>query len=79
MREERAFYLRMAVQERWSKRELERQFRLAAFERAVLHPPKLSPAVRQDHGGAASVFKDAYVVEFLNLPDEHRWTTSTSR
>jgi len=69
--EEREFYLRMAVQERWSKRELERQFRLAAFERAVLHPPKLSPAVRQDHATAASVFKDAYVVEFLNLPDEH--------
>lgn len=69
--EEREFYLRMAAQEHWSKRELERQFRLAAFERAVLHPPKLSPAVRQDHGSAASVFKDAYVVEFLNLPDEH--------
>jgi predicted nuclease of restriction endonuclease-like (RecB) superfamily len=69
--EEREFYLRMAVQEHWSKRELERQFRLAAFERAVLHPPKLSPAVRRDHGAAAGVFKDAYVVEFLNLPDEH--------
>lgn len=61
----------MAVQEHWSKRELERQFRLAAFERAVLHPPKLSPAVRQNHGVATRVFKDAYVVKFLNLPDEH--------
>jgi predicted nuclease of restriction endonuclease-like (RecB) superfamily len=69
--EEREFYLRLAVQERWSKRELERQFRLAAFERAVLQPPKLSPAVRQHHGDAARVFKDAYVVEFLDLPDEH--------
>lgn len=39
-REEREFYLCMAVQERWSKRELERQFRLGAFERAVLNPPK---------------------------------------
>lgn len=68
--EERAFYLRMAIQERWSKRELERQVRLAAFERAVLSPPKLSPAVRQLHG-AASVFKDAYVVEFLDLSDDH--------
>jgi len=46
--EEREFYLRMAIQERWSKRELERQFRLAAFERAVLHPPKLSPTMTQD-------------------------------
>lgn len=70
--EEREFYLRMAIKERWSSRELERQFRLAAFERAVLNPPKISPAVRQIHGeAAASIFKDAYVVEFLNLPDEH--------
>ena len=70
--EERAFYLRMALQERWGKRELERQFRLALFERTVLHPPKVSPVVAQIHGeGAASIFKDAYVVEFLNLPDDH--------
>ena len=39
--EERAFYLRMAIQERWGKRELEQQFRQALFERTVLHPPKL--------------------------------------
>lgn len=70
--EEREFYLRMAIQQHWGKRELERQFRLAAFERAALHPPKLSPAVRAIHGDAAgSVFKDAYFVEFLDLPAAH--------
>lgn len=73
--EEREFYLRMAVRERWSKRELERQFQLALFERSVLHQPRVSPAVTQFHGEAAtSIFKDAYVVEFLNLPDEHSET-----
>jgi predicted nuclease of restriction endonuclease-like (RecB) superfamily len=70
--EEREFYLRMAVQQRWGKRELERQFRLAAFENAVLRPPKLSPAVREIHGTAASdAFKDAYALEFLDLPAGH--------
>lgn len=70
--EEREFYLRMASQERWGKRELERQFRLAAFEKAVLNPPRLSPAVRQIHGDrAGEVFKDAYSVEFLALPEPH--------
>lgn len=70
--EEREFYLRMAVQERWGKRELEAQFRKGAFERAVLTPPKLSPSVREIHGeAAANIFKDAYLVEFLNLPDNH--------
>lgn len=70
--EEREFYLRMAVQQRWSKRELERQFRLAAFEHAVLTPPKLSPAVRETHGDAAiTVFKDVYALEFLGLSPSH--------
>jgi predicted nuclease of restriction endonuclease-like (RecB) superfamily len=70
--EEREFYLRMAVQQRWGKRELERQFRLGAFESAMLAPPKLSPVVRQRHGEAADgVFKDAYAVEFLDLPAGH--------
>ena len=70
--EEREFYLRMAVQQRWGKRELERQIRLAAFENAVLSPPKLSPAVRETHGeSAAGAFKDAYALEFLDLPAGH--------
>ena len=33
--EEQEFYLRTAIQERWSSRELESQFRRGAFERAV--------------------------------------------
>src|SRR5712691_715036 len=44
--EEREFYLRLAVQERWLKRELERQLKGALFERAILSPPKVSPLVR---------------------------------
>ena len=70
--EEREFYLRMAVQEKWKSRELERQYRLGTFERAVLSPTKVSAALTQMHGGtAAGVFKDAYSVEFLNLPADH--------
>ena len=69
--EEREFYLKLAIKERWGKRELERQIKGALFERAVLNPLKVSPAVRQTHEEALSVFKDSYVVEFLNLPQEH--------
>jgi predicted nuclease of restriction endonuclease-like (RecB) superfamily len=70
--EERDFYLRMAVQQRWGKRELERQYRLGAFERAVLSQAKVSPALTQMHGAAAvGVFKDTYSVEFLSLPNDH--------
>lgn len=69
--EEREFYLRMAIKEQWSKRELERQFKTALFERTVLHPPKVSPVVRQIHPAALDVFKDSYLLEFLHLPDDH--------
>ncbi|WP_035384433.1 PDDEXK nuclease domain-containing protein [Ferriphaselus sp. R-1] len=69
--EEREFYLRMAAQEQWSKRELERQFKTALFERVVLNPVKVSPVVTQIHPEALSVFKDSYLVEFLGLPQSH--------
>ncbi|MFU2486494.1 PDDEXK nuclease domain-containing protein [Thauera sp. WH-1] len=69
--DERVFYLRLAIQEKWSKRELERQFKAALFERAVLNPAKVSPPVRQIHPQALDVFRDAYVVEFLGLSEPH--------
>jgi predicted nuclease of restriction endonuclease-like (RecB) superfamily len=69
--EEREFYVRMAVQEKWSKRQLERQFNLALFEHTVLSPVKVSSAAAEIHPAAASLFKDAYSVEFLGLPQEH--------
>ena len=69
--EEREFYLRMAIRERWSSRELERQFKAALFERIVLTPPKVSPLVRQIAPDALTLFKDAYMLEFLGLPTSH--------
>ena len=69
--EEREFYLKMAVKERWSKRELERQFDNALFERVVLSPPKVSAVLTQTQPEALNVFKDSYLVEFLGLPQTH--------
>ena len=69
--EEREFYLKMAVQEKWSSRELERQFNTALFERVVLSPAKVSAVLTQIHPDALNVFKDSYVVDFLNLPAQH--------
>ena len=69
--EERDFYIRLSIRERWSKRELERQFKAALFERAVLTPPKVPPLVAQRYPEALHIFKDAYAIEFLGLPNEH--------
>jgi predicted nuclease of restriction endonuclease-like (RecB) superfamily len=58
--EEREFYLKMAIQEKWSSRELERQFNTALFERVVLNPVKVSSAVTQTHSPEAiNIFKIA--------------------
>jgi predicted nuclease of restriction endonuclease-like (RecB) superfamily len=69
--EEREFYLRVAAHERWSSRQLERQFKAALFERVILNPPKVSALTRQIHPEALTVFRDAYTVEFLALPTLH--------
>ncbi len=69
--EEREFYLRLAAREKWSSRELDRQISGCLFERVVLNPPKVSAALQELHPKAEQVFKDSYLLDFLNLPDSH--------
>jgi len=69
--EEREFYLRLAVRAKWSKRELERQIKNAAFKRTMLSDKKLAPAVRVLPQDATGVFKDSYLLDFLDLPERH--------
>jgi predicted nuclease of restriction endonuclease-like (RecB) superfamily len=61
----------MAIQEKWSTRELERQFKAALFERIALHPVKASAIIKQSRPDVPEVFKDSYMIEFLNLPEGH--------
>ncbi len=69
--EEREFYLRLAAREKWSSRELERQYKLALFERAAVKPPRVSAALKQTHPEVEGALKDAYMLEFLGLPAGH--------
>ena len=68
---EREFYIRLAIREKWGKRELERRIGAALFERAVLNPPKVSSLMAQIHPEAVNIFKDAYSLELLGIPDDH--------
>lgn len=70
-REERGFYLKMASRERWAKRDLERQIDGALFERVLAGRPNLSPPLRELRPEAATLFKDSYLVDFLDLPENH--------
>ncbi|MBP5104312.1 PDDEXK nuclease domain-containing protein [Pseudomonas protegens] len=69
--QEREFYLRMAIQEQWSTRELERQIKSALFERTLTRPANASATLKQARPEALKVFKDAYMVEFLGLAQGH--------
>lgn len=69
--EEREFYLRMTAQQGWQVREVARQIDSGLFERALLQPPKVSTALREMQPQAAQHFKDAYLLDFLALPEPH--------
>lgn len=69
--EEREFYIKLSVQENYSKRDLERQISASLFERTMIGNLKLSPLVREFKNDVTNTFKDSYVFEFLNLPNLH--------
>lgn len=69
--EEREFYVRMCLQERYSVRELDRQISAGLFERVMMGNKKLPPMMRESHPDSTNTFKDSYVFEFLNLPEPH--------
>ncbi|MFC3811115.1 PDDEXK nuclease domain-containing protein [Lacihabitans lacunae] len=69
--EEREFYLNICKQEKYSKRELERQISASLFERTMLDKVNVSPVVREKHPGLMDSFKDSYVFDFLNLNLNH--------
>lgn len=72
--EEKQFYLKMCIKERWSSRELERQLDSSLFERYMLaDKPKKVTALIPKHETKDLVkhFKDEYVLEFLNLRKEY--------
>ena len=64
--EEKEFYLRLAIKEKLSVRELERQLNTGTYERSMLANKIVSPAVSQLN--THNIFKDIYVFEFLDLP-----------
>jgi predicted nuclease of restriction endonuclease-like (RecB) superfamily len=69
--EEREFYLRLAKQENYSFRELNRQISASLFERTMIGSSKLSTVLRAPNHSLAKTFKDSYVFEFLSLKESH--------
>lgn len=56
--EEKEFYLRLCISEKYSKRELERQISSALYERTILPSPKVSTQMKQIIPDSSRLFKD---------------------
>ncbi len=72
--EEKQFYLKMCLKERWSSRGLERQLDSSLFERYMLadKPEKVTALIpKHETKDLSKHFKDEYVLEFLNLRKEY--------
>jgi predicted nuclease of restriction endonuclease-like (RecB) superfamily len=69
--EEKEYYLMLAAKRHYSARDLARLIDSSTFERTVLANQKLSTVLTEFQENAVGVFKDTYVFEFLNLPDDH--------
>lgn len=67
--EEKEFYLRITKEEKYGKRDLERQISSGLFERTAIGNAKLSTALREIHPEAVNAFKDSYIFDFLNLQE----------
>lgn len=69
--QEREFYIRLSINEKYSSRELERQIDSALYERVVLSNGNLSAVLREIHPKSTVTFSDNYVLDFLSLPKSH--------
>jgi predicted nuclease of restriction endonuclease-like (RecB) superfamily len=69
--EEREFYLKTAIQQRWNKRDLERQINASLFERTLANPAQVSTTLKELQPNAQTIFKDSYLIDFLGLPEHH--------
>jgi predicted nuclease of restriction endonuclease-like (RecB) superfamily len=69
--EEREFYLKLCAKEKYSSRELERQFASSLFERAVTGKAKITSSLEETHPLAPALLRDVYSLDFLGLPSGH--------
>lgn len=69
--EERIFYILLCSKENLTYQELRRQIDTCIYERSLLGNTKQSLVLKEAYPNAGRIFKDSYMVDFLNLPDNH--------
>jgi predicted nuclease of restriction endonuclease-like (RecB) superfamily len=69
--EERIFYILLSHKEKPTYRELRRQIEASVYERSLLGEKQQSNKLKETYPSAKQLFKDSYMVDFLNLPKVH--------
>ncbi|MDA3909920.1 MAG: PDDEXK nuclease domain-containing protein [Bacteroidales bacterium] len=69
--EEKEFYLKLAVREKYSKKELSRQLESGLYERSLLSKENVSPVAREIYPNINEHLRDYYSFEFLGLKDTY--------
>lgn len=70
--EEREFYLKLCAKNNYSVRELEKLINTGTYERTILANDKMSNLVKELPQNTNNVFKDSYVLDFLDLPTPYK-------
>lgn len=71
LNEERIFYILLAYKEKLYVKELRRQIESGVYERSLLGEKQQSIKLIETYPSAKQLFKDSYMVDFLNLPEVH--------
>ncbi|MFV0554003.1 MAG: YhcG family protein [Mangrovibacterium sp.] len=69
--EERIFYMMLSHQEKLTYRELRRQIEVGVYERSLLGEQRQSIRLKEEYPSATQLFKDSYMVDFLDLPKSY--------
>lgn len=70
--EEKAFYINLARANRYSERDFAKIIDGATFERTMIANKKLPAVLTEFPCETQNVFKDSYIFDFLNLPENHK-------
>lgn len=69
--EERVFYILLSFKEKLYVKDLRRQIESSVYERSLLGEKQQSIRLKETYPSAKQLFKDSYMVDFLNLSEIH--------
>lgn len=69
--EEKVFYILLCHKEKLSVENLRRQIKSCIFERTMLSNEKIPKMVKELPQNTTNIFRDSYILEFLEIPEIH--------